>query len=76
MRHLLVFLLLVTLAPAAGATLAPGDSDRPLVFGGLDRHYLVHVPLSYDAATAVPLVLDFRASRGPGGAHGAPSERL
>jgi polyhydroxybutyrate depolymerase len=52
------FLGTVATAPTEAALL-PGDSTRMLAFGGLSRSYLLHVPASYDGATAVPLVLDF-----------------
>ena len=59
MRRLLALVLLLFLVSADVAVVPPGDSDRPLVFDGLDRHYLLHVPSSYDGSAAVPLVLDF-----------------
>ena len=42
----------------------PPGSDVPVVLqsGGLDRRYVVHVPGSYDASHAVPLVLVLHAS--------------
>ena len=43
----------------AAATLAPGDQERTLAFGGVARAYRVHVPTGYDGTTPVPLVLDF-----------------
>ena len=55
----LAALACVLAAAPAGAALIPGDSTRTLVHGGLTRSYLLHVPPSYDGATAVPLVLDF-----------------
>ena len=48
---------LLAIGPAE-AVLTPGDSTRPLPYGGLARQYLLHVPASYDGSTAVPLVLD------------------
>jgi len=38
---------------------APGDSNRTLAFGGLDRTYILHIPPSYDGRTPMPLVLNF-----------------
>jgi polyhydroxybutyrate depolymerase len=55
-RSVLAALLLVT-APAAAA-LAPGDVERRLTVGGLERRYLLHVPPRYDGRVPVPLVLD------------------
>jgi polyhydroxybutyrate depolymerase len=52
------FLGLLATAPATAA-LVPGDARRMLDHGGLARSYLLHVPPSYDGASAVPLVLDF-----------------
>src|SRR5262245_49018159 len=42
----------------SSATLAPGDDSETLEHDGQSREFLVHVPSSYDGATAVPLVLD------------------
>lgn len=36
---------------------APGDSDGSISSGGLDRTYILHVPPSYDGASAMPLVI-------------------
>jgi polyhydroxybutyrate depolymerase len=58
MRTLTLAALLALTAPATAA-LTPGDSTRTLDHGGRTRQYLLHVPASYDGATAVPLVLDF-----------------
>jgi polyhydroxybutyrate depolymerase len=44
---------------SARAVLPPGETTRTLEHGGLTRSYYLHVPPSYDGATAVPLVLDF-----------------
>jgi polyhydroxybutyrate depolymerase len=37
---------------------APGDSDGSITSRGLERTYLLHVPPSYDGASAVPLVIN------------------
>src|SRR6185503_15233838 len=58
MRTLTLAALLALAVPAIAA-LTPGDSTRTLDHGGRTRQYLLHVPASYDGATAVPLVLDF-----------------
>jgi len=39
--------------------LAPGDSTRSLVFAGIERTYVLHIPTGYDAARPTPLVLAF-----------------
>ncbi len=50
--------LLLLAASASAQPLAPGDFSRTLVFDGLTRSYLVHVPPSYTGAAPVPLVVD------------------
>jgi len=40
-------------------SLGPGDMTRPIVYDGVERTYLLHIPASYDAARATPLVLAF-----------------
>jgi polyhydroxybutyrate depolymerase len=37
---------------------ASGDSDASITSGGLERTYILHVPRSYDGATATPLVIN------------------
>jgi polyhydroxybutyrate depolymerase len=37
----------------------PGDMTRSIVYAGVERTYLLHIPASYDAARATPLVLAF-----------------
>jgi polyhydroxybutyrate depolymerase len=39
------------------APLGPGDHNRSLTIGGLERQYLVHIPRSYDPEKPTPLVL-------------------
>lgn len=56
----IALLLVLALATDALAALAPGDHlNQSFVFDGATRLYDVHVPLSYDGSTPVPLVLDF-----------------
>jgi polyhydroxybutyrate depolymerase len=44
---------------ASDSTVAKGDSTRTIQVGGASRTYLLHVPSTYNGASAVPLVLDF-----------------
>jgi polyhydroxybutyrate depolymerase len=46
-------------ASAQELPLTAGDHALTLVHDGVQRRYLVHVPLSYDPAQPVPLVVDF-----------------
>jgi polyhydroxybutyrate depolymerase len=68
----LLALTLVLLACArSGAARAPStDSTRTLLFGGIERSYILHIPPSYDGNHALPLVLDFH-----GGGGNAESQR-
>ena len=36
-----------------------GDTTRSLVYGGIERTYILHIPAGYDAARPTPLVLAF-----------------
>ena len=40
-------------------TLKPGDTTRSLVFAGIERTYVLHIPAGYDATRPTPLVLAF-----------------
>jgi polyhydroxybutyrate depolymerase len=42
-----------------GGSLQPGNSNRKITVGGIEREYNLHVPPSYDPATPIPLVLNF-----------------
>ncbi len=44
--------------------LAPGDHERVLEIGGVDRSWRVHVPRGYDPTTRTPLVLGFHGGMG------------
>ena len=47
-------------APAASIPaepLAPGDTTRSLVYAGIERSYVLHIPSGYDGTQATPLVL-------------------
>jgi polyhydroxybutyrate depolymerase len=59
-------LLLVCLAPnvraADNPALTPGDHTRKLTVDGKDRSYYVHVPPSYKADVATPVVLCFHGA--------------
>ena len=49
-------------APAATLPteqLEPGDSRRSLVYAGIERTYILHIPTGYDGTHATPLVLAF-----------------
>ena len=56
MHFLAILLMLLAGEPAA---LRPGDHSRSLAVDGVERGYLVHVPLHYDPAVAMPVVLAF-----------------
>jgi polyhydroxybutyrate depolymerase len=47
--------------PTIGQTesLEPGDATRTLVYAGIERTYILHIPASYDATRPTPLVLAF-----------------
>lgn len=50
----------LTLAPPPNPPSAQsGTMDETLSTGGVTRHYLLHVPSSYQAGNAVPLILNF-----------------
>lgn len=66
---LAVFLIVVltSLHACAGPMrppLKPGDYDRTLKHGGLERTYLLHVPAQYDGTRALPLVFMFHGGFG------------
>ncbi len=54
-------------APPTPSPLSPGDHQRKLTVGGLERTYLVHIPKGHDpkAPTAVILALHGAAMNGP-----------
>jgi polyhydroxybutyrate depolymerase len=37
----------------------PGDATRSLVYAGIERTYVLHIPAGYDATRPTPLVLAF-----------------
>ncbi len=47
-----------------GTPTPSGDTTHSLTFDGLQRSYLLHVPVSYDGSQPVPLVLDFHGGLG------------
>uniref|UniRef100_UPI0035CACEDB alpha/beta hydrolase family esterase n=1 Tax=uncultured Sphingomonas sp. TaxID=158754 RepID=UPI0035CACEDB len=57
-------------APCAQNCLAPGDYAGAIVYQGLPRTYLIHVPASYTGQRNVPLLIDLH-----GGANTALIER-
>ena len=62
-KRLVLALALLACQPLVQAE-APGDSSYTLEHGGLTRHYLVHVPRSYDPARPAALLM---ALHGGGG---------
>ena len=59
-------MLLALVAPAgvgaSGATLGPGSHRIELLYGGLARSYIVHVPPQSSAGGALPAVLNFHGA--------------
>ncbi len=45
-------------------TLGPGDYERTIKAGGMDRYYLVHVPPGYNKSQPTPVVLNFHGGGG------------
>ena len=45
--------------PPVGMLLLPGDSSRSMIFEGLERSYIIHIPTGFNNSQAVPLVLVF-----------------
>ncbi|MFM2416335.1 MAG: hypothetical protein RL385_1058 [Pseudomonadota bacterium] len=61
---------------AGGTGLKPGNTTRQLQVDSRARSYLVHVPATYSASVAVPLVFDFHGySSSPQGQMGASGFR-
>ena len=46
-------------APSAPAAVATGSEEGVITSGGVNRHYILHVPEGYQGTTPVPLVLNF-----------------
>ena len=46
-------------APPAAAALAAGDTTRALLYDGIQRDYILHIPSGYQAERSTPLVLAF-----------------
>jgi polyhydroxybutyrate depolymerase len=57
-----------TATPTAAATVLPGDSERSLAVGGMERSYLLHVPSGLADDQPVPLLLVFHGFSGTGDA--------
>jgi polyhydroxybutyrate depolymerase len=51
---------------ALAATIAPGDSERKLTIGGMERSFLLHVPPDLAADQPLPIVLVFHGFSGYG----------
>ncbi|MGA2064878.1 MAG: PHB depolymerase family esterase [Thermoguttaceae bacterium] len=51
------FSQLLVLLALAGGSLGPGNHNRSLKMGDMDRSYLVHIPPKYDAKKPTPVVL-------------------
>jgi polyhydroxybutyrate depolymerase len=49
-----------------GAALTPGDHNYNMMFGGMTRTFLLHVPTGYDGKKPVPLVFDLHGSGSTG----------
>ncbi|HET8932572.1 MAG TPA: PHB depolymerase family esterase [Polyangiales bacterium] len=49
-----------------GVALTPGDHNYDMMFGGMKRTFLLHVPPSYDGKKPVPLVFDLHGSGSTG----------
>ena len=47
-------------------TVKAGDNNKTLMFGGVQRTYLVHAPPGFTGKTAVPVVFDFHGLSGNG----------
>jgi polyhydroxybutyrate depolymerase len=64
----LIGVILLFQAPASGEagsfTLGPGNYDRSLMSGGMERHYAVHVPGSYNPGRPTPVILNFHGGGG------------
>ncbi len=55
-----------TVAPTTSATIPPGDSERALTVGGMDRSYFLHIPSGVAADQPLPLMLVFHGYSGTG----------
>ncbi len=60
----LLALLIAALACARRPTPPSQDFNNTLMFDGIERAYILHVPGSYDGDKAAPLVLDFHGGGG------------
>ena len=49
----------VTAPVGQTGTFKPGDTTRSMVYAGIERKYILHIPAGYDAARPTPLVLGF-----------------
>ena len=49
----------VTAPVGQTGTFKPGDTTRSVVYAGIERKYVLHIPAGYDAARPTPLVLAF-----------------
>jgi polyhydroxybutyrate depolymerase len=56
MIALYALILMTVLGPD---TLGPGDHNRTITVGNLNRNYLVHIPATYDSKKPMPVVLAF-----------------
>jgi polyhydroxybutyrate depolymerase len=65
---LLIGVILLLQAPppaeAGSFTLGPGNYDRSLMSGGMERRYAVHVPASYNPGRLTPVILNFHGGGG------------
>ena len=49
-----------------GLPAAPGDSERTIRVGNVDRSYILHVPSAYTGEAPAPLIIDYHAVQGTG----------
>jgi polyhydroxybutyrate depolymerase len=67
---LLAFLFFIVLSGCVDTSSSPGNHFLTLEHEGLTRHYLVHIPSSYDSKVSTPLVVALHG--GGGDAEGSP----
>ena len=58
MKKILLLLLIIPLASASQII------NKTMYFDGLDREYIIYIPLSYDGSQDVPLLFSFHGGSG------------